>query len=62
MSPEPPNPIVGVGATGVIVDEGMMPETPHWLFQPGDLVMVAGFQNIEDRPPAPAATPAKASP
>src|SRR5215213_8396476 len=32
------------------------------LWMPGVIVIVAGFQNIEDSPPEPAATPAKDSP
>ena len=38
----------------------MLPCASLWI--PGVIVIVAGFQNIEDSPPEPAATPAKDSP
>ena len=62
MSPEPPNASVGVGGSGLISTSGMTSERCASLCQPGAIVIVAGFQNIEDRRPEPDATPAKDRP
>jgi hypothetical protein len=46
----------------VIFASGTIAEALYWLCQPGCIVMTAGFQNIEERPPEPEAAPAKDSP
>ena len=40
----------------------MMAEACHSLCQPGFMVIVAGFQYVEDSPPDPDATPANDKP
>src|SRR3954447_18608852 len=51
-----------VPGSGWISAFGTMIEALYWLCQPGFMVMVAGFQNIEPRPPEPEAAPAKDMP
>src|SRR5215216_875173 len=51
-----------VPGSGWISAFGTMIEALYWLCQPGFIVIVAGFQNIEPRPPEPEAAPAKDRP
>src|SRR4051794_5347813 len=63
MSPEGTKPRRGeVPRPGLMFTSGTMTEALYWLFQPGAIVMVAGFQNMDDSPPEPEAAPAKDSP
>src|SRR5689334_19537629 len=62
MSPDGPKPMVGGGASGVILESGNTPVPPIWLLRPGRSVHVAGVQNIDESPPDPEAAPAKDRP
>ena len=47
-----------VPSVGVMSVLGAIAETCSSVHQPGFIVIVAGFQKIDDTPPDPAATPA----
>src|SRR3954462_9882430 len=51
-----------VPGSGWISGFGTMIGALYWVCQPGLMVMVAGLQNIEPRPPEPDAAPAKDRP
>ena len=62
ISPLPPNGANNgeVPSVGVILEERLMKLRFCSLTQPGFIVIVAGFQNIDETPPEPDAAPAKA--